>query len=29
MVEAETGALCWQYVNDVVKVIKSRGYAVE
>ena len=29
MVEAETGALCWQYVNDVVKVIKSRGYAVK
>ncbi|MBQ9493452.1 MAG: phosphoglucosamine mutase [Oscillibacter sp.] len=28
MVEAETGALCWQYVNDVVKVIKKQGYAV-
>ena len=28
MAEAETGDLCWQYVNEVVKVIKSRGYAV-
>ena len=28
MVEAETGDLCWHYVNEVVKVIKSRGYAV-
>lgn len=29
MAEAETGDLCWQYVNDIVKVIKSRGYAAQ
>ena len=29
MAEAETGDLCWQYVNDIVKVIKSQGYAAQ
>ncbi len=28
MVEAETKEICEKYVNDVVKLIKDKGYAI-